>query len=164
VGLNGESRSHDANGQLFRVQQGGGSNTVQIGSNFGLTDLPIVGVNPTIESSAKTPFFLPNGRSVGDIPCENQDVPDLRSGGPGPPPRQFESTAPLEGPLARLARQKMEITLGLLRAQVLSSEGQDARAARLRRHWAPLQRRFERTGQPELERLLGIQTRPDRSS
>jgi phospholipid/cholesterol/gamma-HCH transport system substrate-binding protein len=155
VGLNGESRSGDGNGQLFRVQQGGGSNTVQIGSSFGLTDLPIVGVDPPIESSAKTPFVLPGGRYVGDIPCENQDPPDLRSGGPGPPPTQFTSHARLEGPIVDLARRKSAIALGLLKAQTLSAAGETAAAARLRRHWLPLQREFERHGQPRLERLLG---------
>ena len=161
TGLNGESRSGDGNGQLFRVQQGGGSNTVQIGSSFGLTDLPIVGVNPTIDSSAKTPFVLPNGRYTGDIPCENQDPPDLRSGGPGPPPTQFSANAKLEGPIADLARRKSAIALGLLRADTLAAQGRRAAAARLRRHWLPLQRQFEQHGQPRLERLLGVPSRTE---
>jgi phospholipid/cholesterol/gamma-HCH transport system substrate-binding protein len=156
VGLNGESRSGDGNGQLFRVQQGGGSNTVQAGGGqFGLTDLPIIGVEPEIESSAKTPFVLADGTEVGDIPCENQERPDLRSGGPGPPPTQFSSDAKLEGPIAELARRKSAIALGLLRAEALSAQGMEAVATRLRRHWLPLQRDFRQDGQPRLERLLG---------
>lgn len=81
AGLNGEGRSGDANGQYFRVQGGGGLATVQAGDQFGQALLPIQGTNPPKNSSARTVFR-------GDVPCETQEPPDLRSGGPGGAPQQ----------------------------------------------------------------------------
>jgi phospholipid/cholesterol/gamma-HCH transport system substrate-binding protein len=83
TGVAGESRSGDANGQEFRVLGGGGLNTLAL---FPTPDLPApltgfglipfadstVGVQPSIQSSAKTPFHP-------DDPCENQEPPDLHS-------------------------------------------------------------------------------------
>jgi phospholipid/cholesterol/gamma-HCH transport system substrate-binding protein len=79
VGVAGESRSGDANGQEFRVLGGGGPNTI---APFGTPDLaaPLTGIapysfqgsQPAKQSSAKTPFRT-------DVPCETQDPPDLHS-------------------------------------------------------------------------------------
>jgi phospholipid/cholesterol/gamma-HCH transport system substrate-binding protein len=84
VGLAGESRSGDANGQTIRLNAGSGTNVVSTDPEgvaepfFGLTPLPLLGGMPSIESSAKTPFRP--GR-----PCENQDPPDLSAVAAAPP-------------------------------------------------------------------------------
>jgi phospholipid/cholesterol/gamma-HCH transport system substrate-binding protein len=85
VGISGESRSGDGNGQTIRVAGGGGPNTVAfeppggvLGDAFGTTLLPLLGARPTIESSAKTPFRP-------DVACETQEPPNLDAAG-GPPP------------------------------------------------------------------------------
>lgn len=86
AGLNGESRSQDANGQYIRIAGAGGTNTVAVNSEAtgetlaGVTQRPIQGAMPAIEDSAKTPYRP-------DQPCENQDPPDLRANG-GVPPNQ----------------------------------------------------------------------------
>jgi phospholipid/cholesterol/gamma-HCH transport system substrate-binding protein len=156
TGLTGESRSNDANGDLFRVQQGGGSNTVQIGGQTGLTDLPIEGVQPPIDSAAKTPFVLSDGRETADIPCETQEPPDLRTGGPGAPPTQFEANVDLDSPLGRLARRKSEYAIDLLSADLLKAQGEETEARELERDAMKREKAFERSGQPKLERLLGV--------
>jgi phospholipid/cholesterol/gamma-HCH transport system substrate-binding protein len=85
VGISGESRSGDANGQYIRVQGAGGVNTVQLPATetsppqVGVLQQPLIGQMPTIESSAK-PDFRP------DVPCETQEPPDLSAGPPGEPP------------------------------------------------------------------------------
>jgi phospholipid/cholesterol/gamma-HCH transport system substrate-binding protein len=80
VGLAGESRSGDANGQWFRVLASGGTNLVTVAPGiFGTTATPILGANPP----------KPKGRPPlnADAPCETQEHPDLRSE-PGAPPEQ----------------------------------------------------------------------------
>ena len=72
VGLAGESRSFDANGQWFRVALNAG----QFGTPFGdgrtlLTDRPVLGANPP--PPAKRSPLRP------DVPCETQERPDLRT-------------------------------------------------------------------------------------
>ena len=79
VGLSGESRITDANSPMFRVQIGGGPNTVSVspetveGPLYAQTLVPIDGVRPI--SPTKRPVFLPN------VPCETQEVPDLNAAG-----------------------------------------------------------------------------------
>jgi phospholipid/cholesterol/gamma-HCH transport system substrate-binding protein len=80
VGLAGESRSGDANGQWFRVLASGGTNLVPLAPGvFGTTATPILGANPP----------KPKGRPPlnATVPCETQEHPDLRSQ-PGDPPEQ----------------------------------------------------------------------------
>jgi hypothetical protein len=72
IGLAGESRSFDANGQWFRVALNAG----QFGTPFGdgrtlLTDRPVLGANPP--PPAKRSPLRP------DVPCETQQQPDLRT-------------------------------------------------------------------------------------
>jgi phospholipid/cholesterol/gamma-HCH transport system substrate-binding protein len=87
VGISGESRSGDANGQFIRVQGAGGTNTVQLPATptsppqVGVLQQQLLGQMPTIESSAKPPFRP-------DQPCENQEPPNLNAGPPGLPPSQ----------------------------------------------------------------------------
>jgi phospholipid/cholesterol/gamma-HCH transport system substrate-binding protein len=116
VGIAGESRSGDANGQYIRVAAGGGTNTVvsdPIGETepfFGITPFDILGATPSIESSAKTPF-RPN------VPCETQQAPNLDAGAPGAPPEQrTASTAdPFEvgGPISEMLTAQQEAFEGL---------------------------------------------------
>ena len=72
VGLAGESRTFDANGQWFRVAL----NAAQYGTPVGngqvmMSDRPIIGANPP--KPAKRPPLRP------DVPCETQEQPDLRT-------------------------------------------------------------------------------------
>ncbi len=77
-GLSGESRSGDANGQWFRVLAAGGTNLVQFAPGvFGTTALPLLGANPP---KPKTRPPLRN-----DVPCENQQPPNLESKAADPP-------------------------------------------------------------------------------
>ena len=83
VGIAGESRSGDANGQYIRVGAGGGLNTVKIppaggGSvgfdtqgTVGFLGNPLNGSIPQISDSAKTRFRP-------DIRCETQEPPNLQ--------------------------------------------------------------------------------------
>jgi phospholipid/cholesterol/gamma-HCH transport system substrate-binding protein len=80
VGLSGESRSGDANGQWFRVLAAGGTNMVTLKpGQFALNAAPIQGFNPP---PPKTPPPL-----NADVPCETQQPPNLASR-PGAPPEQ----------------------------------------------------------------------------
>jgi phospholipid/cholesterol/gamma-HCH transport system substrate-binding protein len=79
TGVAGESRSGDANGQMFRVLGGGGSNTVapftsdEIDNPLtGVVPFDFLGSQPAKQSSDKTPFRP-------DVPCETQEPPDLHS-------------------------------------------------------------------------------------
>ena len=78
IGLGGESRTVDANGQWFRVALNAAQFATPAGSNrFLLSDRPILGANPP--KPAKRPPLRP------DVPCETQQQPDLRTN-PAPPP------------------------------------------------------------------------------
>ena len=93
VGLAGESRQADANSAFFRVLAGTGPTTVfstgETGERlFGQLPQALAGTRPPKPPSA--PVFRP------DLPCENQEPPDLntpeapgdstrRPGGPTPP-------------------------------------------------------------------------------
>ena len=94
VGISGESRSGDANGQYIRVQGAGGLNTVQLPptdtapAQVGVLQQQLLGQMPRIDASAKTPF-RPNQ------PCELQEPPNLDAGPPGAPPvRQASASVP----------------------------------------------------------------------
>ena len=137
-GIAGESRSGDANGQYVRVNAGGGTNTVHqppavtgLGEELvGITSFPITGAEPTFSSSAKT-HFAPN------VPCENQEQPDLRSGGAGPPPTQtrqsgaFQSIldSPYAGTeLGQLSSKYAKIWTDYQAAQQLASQSRSRRS------------------------------------
>ena len=81
IGLAGESRSFDANGQWFRVQLNGSQFATPMGDErFMLTDRPLVGVNPP-RPAQRSPLRP-------DVPCETQEPPDLRTE-QGRPPSGF---------------------------------------------------------------------------
>ncbi len=83
VGLAGESRSSDANGQWFKVLGTGGLQTVSLGNGLlGTSSSAMQGINPPPQ--VKPPPLEP------DAPCENQELPDL-STNPGAPPQSTPS-------------------------------------------------------------------------
>ena len=85
VGLGGESRSGDSNGQWFRVLASSGTNLVTLRPGvFATTAFPILGVNPP----------KPQGRPPlrRGVACETQESPDLRSKPGAPPPQQKVDT------------------------------------------------------------------------
>jgi hypothetical protein len=105
VGLSGESRIHDANTPIFRVQASGGPFSVHLGDvggedAFAQAPFPIEGVNPI--KPDKRPGFRP------DVPCETQEPPNLQSRpGEGEPSPQ----SPASASLPRTEKQKRELAL-----------------------------------------------------
>ena len=80
VGLAGESRTFDANGQWFRVALNAAQFATPLGSNqYLLSDRPLLGANPP--KPAGRPALRP------EVPCETQEQPDLRTN-PGRMPEQ----------------------------------------------------------------------------
>ncbi|MFN2612432.1 MAG: MlaD family protein [Solirubrobacterales bacterium] len=94
AGIGGESRNGDGNGQYIRTGLSVGTNSVNIGpldeapgsQNVGQAFEHLIGAEPPISSSAKTPF------NPG-APCENQDPPNLDSGGAVPIPGQSQAAS-----------------------------------------------------------------------
>jgi phospholipid/cholesterol/gamma-HCH transport system substrate-binding protein len=129
AGIAGESRSGDANGQYIRIVGGGGTNTVSVTNPAGetlsgVTQFPIEGTMPSVESSAKTPF-------EPEEPCENQETPDLR-GQPGPVPTQTSvsaEAAPTNPEAAEIFSDSTSIVEQLAEAAELRADG-DKQAAR----------------------------------
>ena len=126
AGVAGESRSGDAQGQWFRVLGSGGPNTISlpspdsdIGALAGNFTFPLLGAQPAIQSSAKTPFRP-------DQPCENQEPPQLGASlGAAPTSNSVESNAvgpQTDGETADLARDVLEL-------QQLEAEGDEEAAA-----------------------------------
>jgi phospholipid/cholesterol/gamma-HCH transport system substrate-binding protein len=84
-GLAGESRSADANGSWFRVLAAGGKNLVTFKPGvFGTTPEPLLGANPP-KPTKRPPLN-------GDVPCETQQKPDLRTNPAAPPPQHTVNT------------------------------------------------------------------------
>jgi phospholipid/cholesterol/gamma-HCH transport system substrate-binding protein len=125
VGIAGESRSGDANGQYIKVAAGGGTNTVAFdppgaGEDFfGVTPFAIDGAMPAIDSSEKTKFRP-------DVPCETQEPPNLDAGAPGLGPTQsrvaFDSPQDIGGPVSKMLSEQEEIFSDGLEA---AEEGND---------------------------------------
>jgi virulence factor Mce-like protein len=88
VGLAGESRSGDANGQWFRILAAGGMNLVTLKPGvFATTPFPILGTNPP-RPKQRPPL------NAG-VRCQSQQAPDLRSeAGPPPPQKTIDPTDP----------------------------------------------------------------------
>jgi phospholipid/cholesterol/gamma-HCH transport system substrate-binding protein len=85
-GLAGESRSADANGSWFRVLAAGGKNLVTFKPGvFGTTPEPLLGANPP-KPTKRPPLN-------GDVPCETQQTPDLRTNPAAPPPQHSVNTS-----------------------------------------------------------------------
>ena len=142
TGIAGESRSGDANGEYIRVGLGTGNNLVDFndglvpgaGENVGTSLLEILGSEPPRDSSARTPFRP-------GIPCENQETPDLRSGGSGAAPPQTRissngSQTLTSGPasqttLGRSSKEYADIYTDYLQAQSVEASGNAVRADNL---------------------------------
>jgi phospholipid/cholesterol/gamma-HCH transport system substrate-binding protein len=133
VGIAGESRSGDANGQYIRVGAGGGATTIigpnvpGIGNTFGVVPFPIEGSEPDIDSSRKT-HFKPK------VPCETQEPPDLRSEvGPAPQQSRGAGITLLDTPLANtelgdITREYLDIYTRLSEAQAEEIPASDREA------------------------------------
>ena len=85
VGVGGESRTGDANGQWFRVLGSGGAATAvsafdtDSGPMSGLAPATGFSAQPALTASAKTPFHP-------EVACETQDRPDFDAPVPATPP------------------------------------------------------------------------------
>jgi phospholipid/cholesterol/gamma-HCH transport system substrate-binding protein len=159
VGIGGESRSGDANGQYIRVEAGGGVNTPQIpgplqgtvgkvieGSQpsdqtvpfVGFAESQILGSQPNLalghEDSVKPPFRP-------DAPCENQQPPNLEtSNGPAPkqvPPKSLplplsgKSTSKNSSNQESIAQASANYAKSYVQAQQLSKGGKATKASTL---------------------------------
>jgi phospholipid/cholesterol/gamma-HCH transport system substrate-binding protein len=119
VGIGGESRSGDANGQFIRVMGGGGPNTVKSEfqtpttpadqTQFGVLSQPLLGAMPAIGSSAKTPF------RPGQ-PCENQEPPNLNAGSPSGPPGPASASSSRVSAADSPDEQRLRDLLGQLKS------------------------------------------------
>jgi len=155
VGVGGESRSGDAQGQWFRVLGGGGPNTVSFpatdtGPAAGVAPFHIVGAEPAKQSSAKTPFRP-------DQPCENQDPPNLASNVAAAPPQTMSaSSTPSErsGRVGELSERYAAIYTEMLKADALKRAGFARRAAELEAKIAAEWQRFTRYGLPAYEKAV----------
>jgi phospholipid/cholesterol/gamma-HCH transport system substrate-binding protein len=121
-GLAGESRSGDANGQWARVLASNGTNVyalsgvdTALGRRFGVTNFPIMGVNPPAAERPPSRY---------DVPCETQQAPDLRTiPGQAPPKLNSGKFSPLQAALNQ-ANQFEGV------GDVLKREGKPAQAKR----------------------------------
>jgi hypothetical protein len=115
VGLAGESRTFDANGQWFRVQLNGAQYATPSGDDrFLLTDRPILGQNPP-RPAQRSPLRP-------DVPCETQQQPDLRTREAPPPTRSFEVRKPTGGAELQRAQDAQLAAVQWLRRE-LASQG-----------------------------------------
>ena len=119
VGLAGESRSFDANGQWFRVALNAGQFATPLQSDrFLLSDRPILGANPP-RPAQRSPLRP-------DVPCETQQQPDLRTQQMAPPQQSFkvrDVTSPEAVEREKLAR---EAAVDFLRRD-LAGQGKDVK-------------------------------------
>jgi ABC-type transporter Mla subunit MlaD len=157
VGIAGESRSGDANGQYIRVQPGGGTNTVvsspESGTEqqFGVVPFDFLGSAPNISDSAKTPF-------KPTTPCERQQPPNLASSmGPALPEATSGGGKQAE-PIATATDTWVEFAEDINRAAELyqSNDDKEAKQAQraasrdyggfLEKRWPKLQRQIRALG------------------
>jgi len=85
VGLAGEGQNFDGNGTMVRFQVGGGDQTVSTGKVGGALGDTLFG-RATSKPLGTRPAF-PGKRPpyVSDVPCKDQQVPDLNAAKAGPP-------------------------------------------------------------------------------
>lgn len=138
VGIAGESRSMDANGQYVRTQGGGGANTVFAPNPEGVEDLvgvtpfPIINSEPSVKDSVKPRFER-------DVACETQDPPNLATRLGGAPEQEPASYGALPAELNSSMQEFEDLTMAL-------GETQEAAAAD---GASPAARREERTALAE---------------
>jgi phospholipid/cholesterol/gamma-HCH transport system substrate-binding protein len=111
VGLAGESRSFDGNGQWFKVLGTGGAETVALGNGlFGSVASSLRGVNPP--PVRQRPPLRP------DVPCETQEAPNLDSRPAPPPPTVANRNQPaIDERLAKSRSVAIEVMNEQLRAE-----------------------------------------------
>jgi phospholipid/cholesterol/gamma-HCH transport system substrate-binding protein len=108
VGLAGESRSGDANGQWFRVMVAAPKFAYPFGTDkFFFTDQPLQGVNPPVPQGHKRSPLRP------DVPCETQQPPDLRT-----IPDSAPNGLPLPAPSLDQLQKPLEQTVAYLQTQI----------------------------------------------
>jgi phospholipid/cholesterol/gamma-HCH transport system substrate-binding protein len=151
VGVGGESRSGDANGQEIRVEAGGGVNTPELPGPIqgtvgkviesqpadqtvpfvGFAESQILGSQPNLalghEDSVKTPFRP-------DAPCEKQQPPNLQTSH-GPAPTQVSpKSLPLSAAspkLKAIGKASTNYASAYAQAQKLDSQGKQTKASTL---------------------------------
>ncbi|MGH2955413.1 MAG: MlaD family protein [Solirubrobacterales bacterium] len=139
TGVSGESRSGDAQGQWFRVLGSGGPNTIAfespelsdlpLGNTLGANlTFPLIGAQPALNSSAKTPFRP-------DQPCENQDPPNLESpvgAVPASEPRGGASSRSASGGLSESDFEALQLIRDVMEISSLEQSGQQEEAGDIR--------------------------------
>ncbi len=184
VGIGGESRSGDANGEYIRVEAGGGVNTpgippvlqgsvgkvienLQPASQtvpfVGFAESQILGSQPNLalghEDSAKTPFRP-------DAPCERQEPPNLETS-QGPAPQQVTPTAASlsssSPQFQKLTKASSAFADSYSKAQKLAADGKQARSqalvARATKQWLETKAKAD----PELRAQLKAAQRQEAS-
>jgi phospholipid/cholesterol/gamma-HCH transport system substrate-binding protein len=155
VGVGGESRSGDAQGQQFRVLGGGGPNTVSFNSSeiadplVGALPFPIIGAEPAKQSSAKTPFRP-------DVACETQEPPNLGTiVGPGPTSTS-SGVSPTYAPPAAQEQidQYAQIYGDLFKADELRKDGELQQSKELRTEAILDLAAWEKKGRPAYEKAI----------
>ena len=107
VGLAGESRSFDANGQWFRVALNQSQFATPLGTGqFLLTDRPVLGANPP-RPSKRSPLRA-------DVPCETQQAPDLRTK-QMVPPKSFRIGQPTSAAGKKAEAESMKVAIEWLK-------------------------------------------------
>jgi phospholipid/cholesterol/gamma-HCH transport system substrate-binding protein len=141
VGIAGESRSGDANGQYIRTLGGGGLNTLNLGAStqqtifapnpeggtdlVGIVPFPILNSMPAVNDSAKPKF-------VTDERCETQEPPNLGSNYGGAPTQEPASAGgglPLELTEAMEEFEKLATELGEAQEDVEEERNAQTRRA-----------------------------------
>ncbi|HEX6115966.1 MAG TPA: MlaD family protein [Solirubrobacterales bacterium] len=131
VGIAGESRSGDANGQYIRTLGGGGINTLNTGAStqniifspnpaggtdlVGLVPFPILGAEPSINDSVKPKF-------VTNEACERQEPPNLATAAGGTPEQQPVGGGGLPLPFTKLMDEFQTVATDLGAAQEASAK------------------------------------------
>jgi hypothetical protein len=174
VGIGGESRSGDANGEYIRVEAGGGANTPVIPGPIsggvgqvitglqpasqtvpfvGFAESQILGSRPNLsaghDDSLKTPFRP-------TTPCERQQPPNLEaSTGPAPPQTPAGSgsltSSSLPPPLQNLGHTALDYTKNYFQAQKLSAKGKNSQAQALLKQAGSAWLRYQSDSQPWLK-------------
>ncbi len=159
AGVAGESRSGDANGQYFRVLGGGGTNTISLpdievspGNTQGVggvVPFDLLGAQPSLQSSAKTPFRP-------DVPCETQDPPNLgNTPGPAPTANSSGVSQTYASPeVSQISNEYARIFTELMKASLLEQGGDRAGAEEIRTTVLPQLTQFLQTEGPHYTKAV----------
>jgi len=162
AGVAGESRTGDANGQALRVLGGGGTNTitfpdVDVGDGGGIDGLAgvvpfeLLGAQPAKQTSAKTPFRP-------DVPCENQDPPNLNTGVVPNPPENLAARSGADSAIVPgtedITTRYAELIGQMMEADELEDQGDVNEAAALRKQLAQELRSFYKNEMPDFREAV----------